>query len=159
TDPSRTSRYNIGTNSSFMITLWYPTWPMAGVLFAPYIEYKLAPILAGLYGTSQNVLASFCSHAYSAALVATNQAPYPIVIYSHGFRVDRRDNTERCAELASHGYIVVAVDHADCLATVFPDGRLLTTTIENLSASLFESDLRDIQVVLEALTNMNEADP
>ena len=28
-------------------------------------------------------------------------------------------------ELASHGYVVVSMDHVDCWATEFPDGRYL----------------------------------
>jgi predicted dienelactone hydrolase len=135
TDPSRTNRYQVATNSSFMITLWYPARPQAGLLPARYIEPQLVPSLASLYGISQSVLARFCSSADAAAPVASEEAPYPVVLYSHGFRVGRSDNTAKCVELASHGYVVVAVDHADCLATVFPDGRLLTTAISSFSAS------------------------
>ena len=159
TDPSRTNRYNVRTNSSFMITLWFPAAPAPGILPAPYLEYKLAPGLAGLYGTSQGVLSNFHAHSFGAVSVAINQVPYPIVIYSHGFRVDRRDNTAKLEELASHGYVVVAIDHADCLATVFPDGRLLATTISAFSSALFTNDLKDVQFVLETLTQMNEIDP
>ena len=159
TDPSRTDRSNVAPNNSFMITLWYPAPPMPGILPAAYIEPKLAPALAGLYGTSQSVLAGFCSHARAGTSAASIEAPYPVVLYSHGFRVSRHDNTAKCVELASHGYVVVAADHADCLATVFPDGRMLTTTISSLSAALFESNVADLRFVLETLTQLNRDDP
>ncbi|HXJ60123.1 MAG TPA: hypothetical protein VNU68_26045 [Verrucomicrobiae bacterium] len=159
TDPSRTNRYNVATNSSFMVTVWYPALPLPGSLPGPYLESKLAPSLAGLYGVSQTVLAGLRSYARAAAPVDTSAAPYPVVLYSHGFRVGRRDNTDKCEELASHGYVVVAVDHADCLATVFPDGRLLSTTISSFSDALFQSNVEDLRFVLEALTRWNGDDP
>ena len=142
-----------------MITVWFPAAPTPGTLPAPYLEYKLGPPLASLYGVSQSVLSNFYSHCSSMVPVATNQAPYPVVIYSHGFRVDRRDNTAKLEELASHGYVVVSIDHADCLATVFPDGRLLATTITSLSTALFTNDVVDVEFLLGALTQMNQIDP
>jgi dienelactone hydrolase len=159
TDSSRTHRYSGATNSSFMVTLWFPAQSMPGTLPATYLESKLAPGLAGLYGVSQSVLSNFYCHSFKGVAVATNHAPYPVVIYSHGFRVDRRDNTAKCEELASHGYVVVAIDHADCLVTAFPDGRLLNTTISDFSAALFTNNVLDVRFVLDTLTRMNQGDP
>jgi hypothetical protein len=42
TDPSRTNRYGIKTNSSFMATFWYPAQASAGQLPGPYQDPKLA---------------------------------------------------------------------------------------------------------------------
>ncbi|HUL51326.1 MAG TPA: hypothetical protein VLU94_01950, partial [Candidatus Nitrosotalea sp.] len=75
TDPSRTDRYNVATNSSFMITLWFPAPPEPGALPRPYIESKLAPGLANLYGTTQSLLSGFYGHASMSVVVATNQSP------------------------------------------------------------------------------------
>jgi dienelactone hydrolase len=158
TDPSRTNRYGIATNGSFMITLWYPAPAQPGRP-AAYLEPKMANSFGVLYGISSVVMRAFCCPTYETMEVATNEAPYPVVLYSHGFRVGRQDNTAKCEELASHGYVVVAVDHADCLATVFPDGRLLTTQITDLSAALFTNDVADIEFVLTALTQMNQTNP
>jgi len=36
---------------------------------------------------------------------------FPIVMFSHGFGGHRRQSTFFCTHLASHGYVVVAVDH------------------------------------------------
>jgi pimeloyl-ACP methyl ester carboxylesterase len=159
TDPSRTNRYNIKTNSSFMISLWFPAPPTLRALPSPYMEYQLAPKLAALYGPGPSVLSNLYSHCSGAISVATNEAPYPVVIYSHGFGVHRRDNTAKFQDLASHGYVVVSIDHADCLATVFPDGRVLSSPISTLSSALFTNDVRDVEFVLDALARMNESDP
>jgi dienelactone hydrolase len=141
-----------------MITVWYPTPPTPGSLPAPYLEPQLAPSLAGLYGVSQSVLTGLRSHA-ATGWPASHEAPFPVVLYSHGFKVHRRDNTAICVALASHGYFVVALDHADCLATVFPDGRVLTTTASGFSDALFQNSVADLRLVLEALTQMNRDEP
>ncbi len=36
---------------------------------------------------------------------------YPLVVFSHGFGGHRRQSTFLCSHLASHGYVVAAVDH------------------------------------------------
>lgn len=158
TDPSRTNRYNIRTNGSFMITLWYPAQTPTGGGPAPYLEPKLAASFGNLYGLSPGVISNFVSHSYLEAEPILAETGWPVVVYSHGFRVGRRDNTARCEELASHGYVVVGIDHADALATVFPDGALHSTTISSLSASLFANDIADVRFVLKTLPEMNESD-
>ncbi len=37
---------------------------------------------------------------------------YPLVLFSHGFGAHRRQSTFLCTHLASHGYVVAAMDHA-----------------------------------------------
>jgi dienelactone hydrolase len=37
---------------------------------------------------------------------------HPLVVFSHGFGSHRRQSTFLCTHLASHGYVVAAVDHA-----------------------------------------------
>jgi dienelactone hydrolase len=36
---------------------------------------------------------------------------YPLVVFSHGFGAHRRQSTFLCTHLASHGYVVAAMDH------------------------------------------------
>jgi pimeloyl-ACP methyl ester carboxylesterase len=40
------------------------------------------------------------------------EGPHPAVLFSHGFAGHRRQSTFLCSHLASHGYLVVAPDHA-----------------------------------------------
>lgn len=42
---------------------------------------------------------------------AARPGSYPLVMFSHGFGGHRRQTTFLCAHLASHGYVVAAVDH------------------------------------------------
>ena len=48
---------------------------------------------------------------------------YPLILFSHGLGGMRMQNTIQLEELASHGYIVIAMDHTyDANVTVFLDG-------------------------------------
>src|SRR5262249_19714316 len=42
---------------------------------------------------------------------APRSGSYPLVAFSHGFGGHRRQSTFLCTHLASHGYVVAAVDH------------------------------------------------
>ena len=52
---------------------------------------------------------------------------YPVLIYSHGLGLGwASGNTALVEELASHGYVVVAINHAYIGSmSIFPDGRLV----------------------------------
>lgn len=51
--------------------------------------------------------------AWQAAVrdAAARPGSYPLVAFSHGFGSHRRQSTFLCTHLASHGYVVAAVDH------------------------------------------------
>jgi dienelactone hydrolase len=156
TDPSRTNRYNIPTNSSFMVTFWYPAEARAGVLPVAYGEKEVIPI-------SPDMVAQFVSHAFPGLPVATNQTSYPVVIYSHSLTTGlfRRQNSDKSEELASHGYVVVAVDHMNAATSVFPNGQVVHGTPpadrcdRAAIQTLLDNAIKDIQFVLDEL-NTND---
>ena len=57
-------------------------------------------------------------------------------------------------ELASHGYVVAAIDHPDCWATEFPDGRYLTGD----HSGDVPGRLKDLKFLLDELTVLNSND-
>ena len=59
------------------------------------------------------------------------------------------------SELASHGYIVVSIDHSDAIRTAFPDGTYLGTGEHNQ----ISDRVRDLGFVLDELTQWNLSDP
>ena len=92
TDPSRTNRYNIKTNSSFMVTIWYPAEAKAGFLPGEYIERKLVQSVgANIWDEPDNVAKMFAFSLPDAPIVA-NQSAFPVVIYAPGYRGHRRQN-------------------------------------------------------------------
>jgi dienelactone hydrolase len=62
--------------------------------------------------------------AVPGAPVASGKKRFPVVLFTPGMGVGRTTNTAWAEELASHGYVVAALDHPyDSAAVVFADGR------------------------------------
>jgi dienelactone hydrolase len=65
------------------------------------------------------------TNSYPNAPLNPAEAPYPVVIYSHGWTGFRTVNLNQSEALASRGYIAVAMDHTyGAMLTVFADGRV-----------------------------------
>jgi predicted dienelactone hydrolase len=47
---------------------------------------------------------------------APAQGPHPLVVFSHSSGGNRRQSTFLCTHLASHGYLVAAMDHSEIVA-------------------------------------------
>jgi len=161
-DPARTNlyRYTPKTNA-FMVTFWYPAdAPPVGGLPAAMWDQRLAAD-SSLYSSAgydplwAAVAPNLVGHRFQGVPVAAGTAKYPVVLTSHGLPSFRKLESQSNEELASHGYIVVAVDHPDCWATEFPDGRYLAG---NHSGDL-PGRLRDMGFLLDRLTELDAADP
>ncbi|MNJ42731.1 isoform II [compost metagenome] len=153
-----------------MVQIWYPAQLDSNAERAPYIEH-LAPLLDGV-GDAISIppfllshLQYVQSHAYKDARIAKAQAKYPVLLFSHGLTGFRNQNTFQVEELASHGYIVVGIDHPyDAAAVVYPDQSVISLKLENLSGfdSYIEKSklwIEDSQFVLDTLTALpNDSD-
>jgi dienelactone hydrolase len=153
-----------GTNRTFMITVWYPAQPTAGVLPAIYIDPKIAALGASFCITAN--YRGMRAHALPGVAMATNEAKYPLIIYSHGHQTLRTDNTRKAENLASYGFIVLALDNVDCYATVFPNGTLLKGVQapnlgpgDPLTLQIGTNRIKDIDFVLDQVTEWNVNDP
>jgi dienelactone hydrolase len=160
TDPSRINRYSL-RNSSFMITITYPAESTAGIPPDHYVEPALAD---AVFGEPDTVRLLFAFSILNAP-IRTNEPSYPVVVYSHGYGSNRRQNTEKAEELASHGYIVAAMDHIDCSGTIFTDGRLRygvqsdPSLPEAQAARELVDRVKDVRFVLDELTRLNQTNP
>ena len=163
TDPSRSNRYNIPTNSSFMVSFWYPSVANSGAFPSAYMDAKLAEdpgCMCESGNVDPRVVRRLVAHAVPQAQIVPGDQRFPVIVYSHGYHGHRKLNTHTVEELASHGFIVVALDHCDCVGTVFPDGRYLKgiEASGDSFAALIPDRIRDTQVVLEELARMNATD-
>ena len=63
--------------------------------------------------------------AFQDSPVAASSSAYPIILFSHGWQGFAAQNSGQAIDLASHGYVVVAVQHTyGALITVFDDGTI-----------------------------------
>ncbi len=66
------------------------------------------------------------THTVPGAPIRSGDERFPVVIFSPSWGGDRRQNTFLVEELASHGYLVVSLDHPyGTGGTLFPDGRIV----------------------------------
>jgi hypothetical protein len=167
TDPSRTNRFGYKTNSSFMLTFWYPT--TANLQATPDLYEH--PLIAGnrdYWSGSVSRMTGFVSHASSDAPILENGgAKFPVIIYSHGLdtssgRGVRTENTARILELTSHGFVVVSLDHDDTFGTVFPGNVFVRGQNTDAFSHVIWSHtnrLTDINFLVAHLDEVNSTDP
>ncbi|GHO69804.1 hypothetical protein KSC_086960 [Ktedonobacter sp. SOSP1-52] len=68
--------------------------------------------------------------------LATNQARYPVLIFSPGMGLLPTDYTTLIEDLVSHGYIVVGIAPTySASAVAFADGRVVQATDEGKDGS------------------------
>lgn len=131
TDASRRELYS-GRDEprKFMIQVWYPASPRPGDVHAPWMENAnvFAPAIADYIDLPHyflDHLALSKSPAFLDAPVADRNEAFPIILFSHGWNGFAAQNSAQMVELASHGYVVAAMQHTyGAIVTVFPDGEI-----------------------------------
>ena len=171
TDSSRleTLTENPGDHRELRVLLWYPAQAEAGQPLAPYSR-DLA-ILTGLLERSQiSLLGRVQGHSIERAPIARTPTHFPFLIFSHGNQSNSWLYTALHEELASNGYVVVAVDHPyDALAVPLSDGHIAAFAERawsqaRASSSKDEMDFYRSRVkvrvsdILFVLTKMDELD-
>jgi predicted dienelactone hydrolase len=141
-----------GQYRELMVSVWYPARdgsrePVSAWLtpaeLGPFFEFNdlpadvaLAPPTAGHVG----------------APVRRGGERLPVVVFSHGAHDHRSDTTIVVQELASHGYLVVTVDHTFDAFSQFPDGRL---TVPINGPGIVPGDFAtDIRFVLDRVEDL-----
>lgn len=114
----------------FMIQVWYPAETSPSDVRAPWMANSeiFAPALA----TYIDMPSFFLDHlglvqmpAYRESKIAPSNVAYPIILFSHGWNGFNAQNSGQAIQLASHGYVVVGIQHTyGALITVFPDGTI-----------------------------------
>ncbi|MFF9008153.1 alpha/beta hydrolase family protein [Streptomyces goshikiensis] len=123
-----------------VVQLWYPAGDSpAGTPRARYLgatEREARIVSAGLAAYSGapgfvlDGLGRARTHAVPGAPVADRGGRFPVVLFSPGLGGVRTQNTAWAEELASHGYVVAAVDHPyDSAAVLLSDGRVVRTRV------------------------------
>lgn len=129
TDDSRREIYSGAEEARrFMIQVWYPSEADSSAERAPWMsEAKLyAPAIANQIDMPSfflDHLALVKIPAFKESQVADSSNPFPVILFSHGWNGFSAQSTGQALELASHGYVVVGVQHTyGAVITVFPNG-------------------------------------
>jgi predicted dienelactone hydrolase len=183
--PTPTGRYAVGTTSidlvdrsrlelcdpttksprELVVQVWYPAISNYGDK-APYLpDRRLIP--TGMFSH----LGLLKTHAVRDVAIAPPTSPYPVILYTPSWSGYRTDNTFQTQELASHGFVVIGLEHPCSVPmAVYPSGRVIYS---NLSSDYASSDAalatllrvgeeqlilrtQDIQFVLDRLQQLNQ---
>lgn len=131
-DKDREEVFDKTTNGKreLMIQVWYPAENTSGKPSLFIQDEKIIKLMAknyGLPGFAFEHLKYVRSHSYKEADIASEYSSYPLIVINPGFGSSRFLHTSQAENLASHGYIVAAIDHTyNTFGTVFPDGRITT---------------------------------
>ncbi len=130
----------------FMIQVWYPAEPRSTDRYAPWMND--ATVYGRAISTYLGLPAFFLDHlalsetpAWQAAPLEPSNSGYPLILFSHGWSGFAAQNTGQALELASRGYMVVALQHTyGAVVTVFPDGEIAYNNPAALPDDMPESD-------------------
>jgi dienelactone hydrolase len=144
-----------------MVQLWYPARATHGHPPAPWMSPGAGTVFEQEQGIPSGVLLLPATHAHLAAPVDGGRCGRPVVLYSPGLHSDRSLGTVLIEELASQGYLVVAIDHTyDADQVEFPGGRVETFAItgdidDALIAKALAVRTADTRFVLDQLTALD----
>ncbi len=178
-DTSRNEIYSGKTEPrKFMAQVWYPGMqPAAGMKPAYWMpEAKIvAPAIADyilLPHFFLDHLELAKSSAYENLSPDVKDGPYPVLIFSHGWNGFRQQSTFLMQELASHGYIVIALEHPyGARLTVFPDGSIIPNDPDALPKGKPDAEYEatgrilvgewtgDLSFALDYFSGLNQNDP
>lgn len=154
--PEPTGDYAVGTTTrhlvdparddrELMVQIWYPAERVENPVLQSLLSDELIPGLVQGFGLPENALMTVVEMPTPAMIdapLSDTQSAYPVLLFSHGWGSTRFANSTQFIDLASHGYIVVAIDHTDyAMAVKFPDGRI----------KAFGFDPLDMNTVMQAL--------
>ncbi|WP_328617869.1 alpha/beta hydrolase [Amycolatopsis sp. NBC_00355] len=145
-----------------MVSVWYPA-AAPGRHRAEYMtpeESRLLLADGGITTVPADILSTVRTNASTDVRPAGRAHSLPLVVLSPGFKHGRGTLTGLAEDLASHGYVVAAVDHTyESVGTSFPGGRVTTCAAcdvperdEAYWRKVDDVRARDVSFVLDELT-------
>jgi predicted dienelactone hydrolase len=153
-----------------VVWFWYPATNTPGAKPAPFID-QLDQLARALPRDAVSLARSAESFAVSQAPVAEEPPRFPVILFSPGAGTVPALYSSLFEDLASHGYVIVAVDHPyDDLAVVLSDGRVVKQAkqpnggeellrFQRQRVTVRTQDLRFVLDQLERVADGRVADP
>ena len=175
-DSSRKDLLDPKNNRELMVQAWYPTdnGRNKGREMESYLPITKNGINQIISTFSFGELFADVNHVntqvYKDGKLSSKKGKYPVVLFSHGLSMGNWNYQWLTRELASHGFIVLSIDHPHFSSgTEFKDGRFIPVASRFLSGNaipkLEEYDdyvnqiwVKDIQFVIQQLDTLNKVD-
>jgi dienelactone hydrolase len=154
-----------GERREVVAQAWYPTETPGPPV--PYFEAQgrlpgwVDPYPGWFYADFDEV----DTHASAAPPVSAERPSWPVLLFLPGWGSPREDYSALCADLASRGYVVVALSHPyESAVSVLADGRVVGTAA---GASVFGANMADMtpirtadsRFVLDQLGRLAQVEP
>jgi dienelactone hydrolase len=111
------------------VWIWYPADPQAGAIADRYLPKAWAQAREHARGIGSILFQSATSihaHAVAGVPLSSTEAVYPVLFFEPGLGPAVSDYTTLLEDLASHGYIIIAVNPTYSTSTVvFSTGRVI----------------------------------
>lgn len=141
TDESRTGVLGAAANEPrrLLVRVWYPASTTQGQPRRYFTQAEARSTAHGLgalvgFPPFLSYLKHVRTNSYENAPLFADAAGLPVIFYSHGYMSFLGQNTALMEDLASHGYVVFALQHTyDSSPTVFADGAIAPLDPEILS--------------------------
>jgi predicted dienelactone hydrolase len=172
TDPSRpeTLTPDPSDHRQVVAQAWYPTDTGRGRA-VPYFEAQnhLPGSIAGLPSFMYAAFGEIGTHATFRAPISPAQRAWPVLVFSPGLGVPREQYTALSTELASRGYVVIALSTPyESAPTVLAGGQVIGQTVHPQVMGppphpelqrLIDIRAADASFVLDQLTALQSTDP
>lgn len=114
-----------GAPRRLMLHIWYPSSPDANGITLPYME-DLEAAGSSLTDDELALLETVQTHSFAAPAATPPAMHFPVLLLSHGEQTNAFLYSNLNEELASQGYVVIAVDHPGAaLFAAYPDGTIV----------------------------------
>ena len=173
TDPRRAETFAADPRERRQVVAqaWYPTDATGGVR-VPYFEAQerlpfrvSVPLVTFLPAWFYGGFGEVATHATQEPPVSAARPTWPVLVFSPGWGSPREDYTGLCTELASRGYVVVALTHPyESSVALLADGRVVgqsdaTGLLSSNAADLLAIRTADARFVLDQLAALAQARP
>jgi predicted dienelactone hydrolase len=177
-DRARPERFTFRTDDvrELMVQVWYPAAAQTASARVLYVDdvRTLRPLarMMGLPETAFDRLAGLQTNAGWRLPVASDEARYPVLVFSHGRCGFRQHNSVQVEALVSHGFVVAAIDHPRVASGVaLPGGRIVpfdprllppwprSETLDVAFEDVIGYLVEDLRFVLDRLEELDREDP
>jgi len=148
-----------GDHRLLPVHIWYPADRDGGGSRAPYLG-DLEPFREAWGPKTLGLVERVRPNSFLGASVSRQRERYPVILFSHGWGELAYSHSILLEALASHGYVVVGIDHPYMGAVALPGSGVTEPTEDHFPGIV---ELRafygaDVRYVLDQLTALDGGD-